>query len=367
MSRHLVLAGGGHAHVLVLEHLAQHPLHDTQVTLVSPSGWQTYSGMLPGLMTGQYPAEACRIDLRPLARRAGVRFIESRVNGLTTTPAELRLSDGSTLSYDLLSLDVGSEVDDQALQPLGPRLWPLKPLDVFHERWQALLQSHANAAPPRLAVVGGGAAGVEAALAASVAWRQRGHALSCALITGGRGVLPDHSAGVRQKVLSALRAHRIECLPHRAVGTPDGLLLDDGRHHPADLVLAAAGARAPTWLRDTSLALDTRGFVAVNAHHQSTSHPNVFAAGDVCARVDQPVARSGVHAVRAGPVLAHNLYAWLAGQPLRRYQPRRWSLYLLATDAREAVLSWGPLSGSGTWAWHLKDHIDRGFMARFGS
>lgn len=367
MSRHLVLAGGGHAHVLVLEHLAQHPLHDTQVTLISPSGWQTYSGMLPGLMTGQYTPEACRIDLRPLARRAGVRFIEARVSGLTSSPTEVHLSDGSALSYDLLSLDVGSEVDDRALQPLGPRLWPLKPLDVFHERWQTLLQSPPEAVPRRLAVVGGGAAGVEAVLAASAAWRQRGRTLSCVLVTGPRGVLPDHSPAVRARVQKALRTHRIECLPHRAVGTPDGLLLDDGRHHPADLVLAAAGARAPSWLRETPLALDARGFVAVNAHHQSTSHPNVFAVGDVCSRVDQTVARSGVHAVRAGPVLAHNLGAWLSGQPLHAYHPRRWSLYLLSTGSRQAVLSWGPFSAAGTWVWRLKDHIDRGFMARFGS
>jgi pyridine nucleotide-disulfide oxidoreductase family protein len=367
MSRHLLLVGAGHAHVLVLEHLADRPLQGVQVTLVSPSPWQPYSGMLPGLLTGQYRPDQCLIDVRPLAQRAGVRFMEGRVCGIDAAEHLVQLTDGGTVGYDLLSLDVGSDVNHQSLRALGSRLLPIKPLEAFHDRWQQVLEGLAGTAPYRLAVVGGGAAGVEAALAASVAWRQRGLPLSCALITGPRGVLPEHSAGVRRRVLAALRAHHINCLPVRAQGTPHGLLLDNGQHHEADLVLAATGAVAPDWLRDTPLSLDAQGFVAVNEHHQSVSHPNVFAVGDVCSRVDQPVARSGVHAVRVGPVLAHNLGAWLSGQPLRAYRPRRWSLYLLSIGCRQAVLSWGPFSAAGAWVWRLKDHIDRGFMARFGT
>jgi NADH dehydrogenase FAD-containing subunit len=100
----------------------------------------------------------------------------------------------------------------------------------------------------------------------------------------------------------------------------------------------------------------------VDSCHRSVSHSDVFAAGDVCSREDPRFARSGVHAVRAGPVLAANLVVALMGGHLRQYRPRRRSLYLLACGPRNAIVSWGKLSASGKWAWRWKDRIDRGFV-----
>jgi NADH dehydrogenase FAD-containing subunit len=152
----------------------------------------------------------------------------------------------------------------------------------------------------------------------------------------------------------------------RAVGTTSGLLLSEGQTLKVDKVLAATGARPAIWLQTGKLRLDAQGFIAVNACHQSVSHANVFAAGDVCARSDVNMSRSGVHAVKAGPVLAHNLLAMAHGQALSTYRPRRRSLYLLADGGQRAMMSWGPLAVSGAWIWRWKDAIDRRFMARFG-
>jgi NADH dehydrogenase FAD-containing subunit len=117
-------------------------------------------------------------------------------------------------------------------------------------------------------------------------------------------------------------------------------------------------------LQTSGLRLDAQGYVAVDACHRSVSHGDVYAAGDVCSREDAHFARSGVHAVRAGPVLAANLAAALTGGRFREYQPRRRSLYLLACGPRHAIVSWGSLSADGGWAWWWKDRIDRGFVGR---
>jgi pyruvate/2-oxoglutarate dehydrogenase complex dihydrolipoamide dehydrogenase (E3) component len=69
-----------------------------------------------------------------------------------------------------------------------------------------------------------------------------------------------------------------------------------------DGIIAATGARPFAWLGNTDLTPDEQGYVSVDASHRSLSHSEVFAAGDVCARHDMRVARSGVHAVFAGPV-----------------------------------------------------------------
>ena len=361
----LILVGGGHAHLLVLRSLAQQRPTGVDITLISPSRWQHYSGMLPGWMKGHYTLEACRIDLLPLVRQAGVTFIEDHIVGMDAEQRWVCLSDGTRVHHDLLSLDVGSEVDTQWLAGLGDKLLPIKPLAAFSEFWPRLMDQARSATSMRLGVVGGGAAGVEAVLSAAVTLRGASAQPRLWLITGVHGVLPGHSQAVRRRAEQALHAAGIEVVQRRAAGTTRGVMLDDGSELTLDAVIAATGARSPVWLTLSKLNLDEHGFVAVNEHHQSTSHPNVFAAGDVCARMDRAVARSGVHAVRAGPVLAHNLLASLQGRALRPYIPRRWSLYLLATGADQAIASWGPFSATGRWVWRLKDRIDRGFMARF--
>ena len=75
--------------------------------------------------------------------------------------------------------------------------------------------------------------------------------------------------------------------------------------------------------------------------------------------------RSGVYAVRAGPVLADNLRAAATGERLRRYRPQSDALYILSTGERQAVATRNGVTLGGEWAWRLKDRIDRRFMARF--
>lgn len=350
---------------MVLQALAQRPLPGVEIVLISPSRWQHYSGMLPGWMKGDYTLQDCRIDLTPLVERAGAHFIEDHVIDMDAEQRQVCLSDGTHVRYDVLSLDVGSEVDTERLSPLGAKLLPVKPLAAFSVAWPTLVQQACQAPSWRLAVIGGGAAGVETALSAAAALRDAGASAQVTLMTGEKGVLPGHGALVRRRVETALRLAHVQVKKQKAVGTHAGVLLADGQELELDAVIAATGARAPAWLSLSRLALDERGFVAVNACHQSTSHPDVFAAGDVCSRMDRPVGRSGVHAVRAGPVLADNLLAHLQGKALRAYVPRRWSLYLLATGQGEAIASWGPFSAAGRWVWRLKDRIDRRFMARF--
>jgi selenide,water dikinase len=98
---------------------------------------------------------------------------------------------------------------------------------------------------------------------------------------------------------------------------------------------------------------------------QSTSHPGVFGAGDCATQVADPRPKAGVFAVRAGPLLARNLRAWLGGQPLAPFRTPRRYLALVSTGRKHAVGSWGPFGWEGDWAWSWKDRIDRRFVDRF--
>jgi pyridine nucleotide-disulfide oxidoreductase family protein len=372
----LILAGGGHAHLSVLQALACARPAACDIVLVTPNIHQYYSGMLPGWMAGHYTAEQCRIDLRPLAHAAGVRLVLGAIVGLDAGRRSVRLGDGEQLDYDWLSLDVGSEIAASTLPAGAVKLLPAKPLDGFFDAWPGVMQAAAARKHSRLVVVGGGAAGVELALAARHAWNRAAIAGRVDLVAPT--LLPGHAPAVRRRVTRALAQAGIALQRQRTAsttsasatsgtsGSEHGIILADGTLLEADCVIAATGAHAPRWLGASGLQRDAQGYIAVDDHHRSVSHRNVYAAGDVCARQDVRMARSGVHAVHAGPVLAANLLAALQGMaPVRSYMPRRRSLYLIACGGQHAIASWGCFSVEGAWVWRWKDRTDRGFIARF--
>jgi pyridine nucleotide-disulfide oxidoreductase family protein len=363
--RRLILAGGGHSHLFVLRDLARLRPKDLEVTLVNPEPWMLYSGMVPGWIAGHYALTDCRVNLANLAMRAGVRFVIGSVVGLDAGERRLRLASGDTMPYDLVSLNMGSETNCASLRDLGDRLLPVKPLSAFQAAWQRIANGEKGNWPRNLVVVGGGAAGVEIAMAVETALRNRAGAPKVTLVSGREGLLPTHAEGVRRHAERALARHGIEFLQQTGIGKPEGLTLDDGCVLEGDAVIAATGALAPSWLRSSGLSLDAPGFVVVDSFHRSVSHPSVFAAGDVASRPGSPLARSGVHAVRLGPVLALNLRAAAEGRPLRSFSPRRVSLYLLSTGEKRAIASWGSFSAEGSWVWRLKDFIDRRFVRSF--
>lgn len=365
--KRLVLIGGGHAHLFVLQALASARPSDVEVVLVTPSVFQNYSGMLPGWMAGHYLQKQCRIDLRPLARSAGVQLVPERMVNLDANHRRIELSDGRVMEYDFLSIDTGSETDVSRLQALGGKLLPIRPLDTFIQAWPQVVSAARKVTEYRLVVVGGGAAAVELALAAKHAFSQAGVTIPIDLIASESGPLPNHASAVRHRIARALITAGIRVHSLRGTGTQSGVQLSDGTLLRADYVIAATGTRAPHWLGSCKLRLSEHGYIAVDHHNQSPSHPEVFAAGDICEREDLTLAHSGVHAVHTGPVLAANILAALQGGTMRTYQPRLRSLYLLACGPRYAIASWGRWSIEGKWVWRLKDWIDQRFIGRFKS
>ncbi|WP_225206113.1 FAD-dependent oxidoreductase [Novosphingobium huizhouense] len=365
----LLLAGGGHAHLGVLREWIARPPQGMETCLVSSERHALYSGMIPGWVAGAVPLERMRIDLAPLAARAGARFIRASLGAVDAANRTVVLEDGETLPFDLLSVATGGDVDTSSLAELGERLLPVRPMHDFVARWPAVRSAVRAGRGQRIVVVGGGAAGVELALAA-----QRALAGSTAapvvLLTDEPRLLPGHASRAGDFARTRLERARVEIVTGYGVGTPDGVLLADGRLIPAACVIAATGPRSPRWLRGSGLALDDGGFIAVGPDFRSVSQPCVFAAGDIAGRVDNRLShnlsRSGVHAVRAGPVLAENLRraARRDEAPLRHYRPRRHSLYLIATADGSAILSWGRAVMEGRWANCLKSRIDRRFVQR---
>jgi len=362
----LLLLGGGHAHVQVLQAFAQRPVPGLELTLLTPYAQQVYSGMVPGVLAGHYRLDEALISLLPLAREAGARWLEDAAVGIDTQSRWVRTAQGTTVPYDVLAVDTGGVMQPDRLPGAQAHALFVRPMERFVQQLPGLIQRAAQG-PLRVAVLGGGAAGVELAMAL----RFRLDAIAAVdtrvtLLTGGPEPLANYTPGVQRRVQGAMADLRVEVLQARCIAIESSRLqLHDGTWLACDACIVATGAQAPAWLQGSPLALDANGFLLTGPTLQSVSHPDVFAAGDVATRADAPHAKSGVYAVRAGPPLAANLRAFIEGRVMQPHTPQRRTLNLMACGGRSAVASWGPWSAQGAWVWRWKDHIDRAFMARF--
>lgn len=345
--RHLlVLAGGGHSHVLVLRRWLMRP-HTrsprTRITLVSRHGTALYSGLLPAVVAALEPPEAAAIDLRRLCTLAGVTFVQAEITGLDPVARELRLEGRPPLRFDRLSLDLG------AVTATPGQAMAVKPLEPF------LAWAERRVAGEPLVIRGGGAAAVELALA----FRARG--MACQLVLQGEllhlGSAAANRAGERLLAQAAIPIQR------RAPAEA-----------PADL--ACTGSRAPAWLAAAGLPVDPEsGRVLTESSLQVIGHPALFASGDCGLIATDPRPPSGVWAVRAAPVLAENLRRSLAepARPLRPWRPQARALQLLGDGGwhpagPRALAFLGPVAlGPAGWIWQWKQRIDRAFMARFAA
>jgi selenide,water dikinase len=341
--KRVLLAGAGHAHAVLLDSLAQEPLYGARITLVSPHARQLYSAMLPGVIAGHYPRDEAEFDVAALAGRAFAEFVPGSLVRLDAARRIALLADGRQLPYDIASLNVGSHTEDETPGAHEHAL-PLKPYERLVERLR--YKAH-------IAIAGGGASGAELAMAL----RYRGAVVT--LYSESSPFAPK----LARRIERALRRRGVDYRPGmRADAVEPGPVVIAGQaHQQFDLVLWAAGPAPFGWLERSGLARDAQGFVRVDATLRSVSHPEVFAAGD-CAATGE--AKSGVHAVRQGVVLAHNLRALVRETPLLEYQPRPHALLLLTCGARYAIAARGGWSAQGHWAWWWKRWIDRRWMAR---
>lgn len=372
MMKRLLLLGGGHTHVEILRRFGTTPLRGVGIVVVSPERYTPYSGMLPGFIAGHYDYHDCHIDLEPLCHYARAEFHAAQASGIDAAANQVLCADGAAIRYDVLSIDIGSTPEAESIPGALEHATCVKPVAAFTRKWDRM--RHAACAGDRalsIAVVGGGAGGMELALAMQFRLQAdrpaRAPALTFHLLTDTATILPAHLPKVRRifervcsergiAIHTCSKVTKIEPgLLHRENAAPLGT------HH----VVLATSASVPSWLGASGLKTDTHGFVAVNDALQSVSHPNVFAAGDIASMVGHPRPKSGVYAVRQGPPLAANLRCKLAGRPLTAYAPQKITLALISTGDRYAVASWGSIAFEGKWVWRWKDYIDRRFMAAY--
>lgn len=354
--RDLVLLGGGHSHVSVLKSFGMRREPGVRVTLISRELDTPYSGMLPGCVAGFYNPEDIHIKLGPLCRFANARLIKADVCGLDLEAKQVLLANRPPIKFDVLSINTGAV-------PIAPHedAVTVKPIGEFLPKWREIVDN--IQVGDSLAIVGAGAGGVELAMAARSALPD-----GIKITVYGPTLMSGHNAKTVRLVHKALQQRGVGWVGERVEAqTHDELQLASGRCADASHVLWVTHVQAPEWLDGSGLATDHQGFITVNKQLQSTSHGDVFAAGDVASLQGQPRPKSGVYAVRAGAVLATNLRHHINGKSLRTYRAQQNYLALLGDGTGKAIASRGSWATDGRLWWLLKDKIDRNFINKFNN
>ncbi len=368
IQKHILLLGAGNAHLRFVKMFGMRPLPGLAVTLVSEAPVIPYSAMVPGHIAGAYSWDEITIDLVRLCRAVNVRFVAARATGLDAVKRKVTFATRPELSYDVLSLGLGSSTDRPASLRNVPSSWPLRPLASLLERLDALEQRLRQSNEPfHLAIVGGGASGCELTLAIRKRFANFAN-LRLTLLQGNARLLPyfPEKTATIFATLMGERGITVRVSARVTGGDERTLELNGGERLACDAVLWATHAAPTELLRSPGLRVNDAGFLLVHDTLQSITDPAIFGTGDCISIESHPdLLKNGVYAVREGAVLFDNIWRFVNDQPLTPFQPQRVCLCLMSTADESAVFNYGPLVWRGRLARWLKDRIDRAWIDKF--
>jgi len=373
MVKNLVLIGGGHSHAIALRLFGLNPLPGVNLTLITDCSHTPYSGMLPGHVAGFYNFDECHIDLPHLCQFAQAQIYIDRAIGLDLENNRVLCADRPAVSFDLLSIDIGSTPAKISVPGAAEYAIPAKPVPQFLQAWNQLLSevTTAGTKPIIIAIVGGGAGGVELALTMEQRLRKviGRENVQIHLFHRGRELMNSHNTWVRQRLEKILiqRGIQLHLQENVCEVKPAGVMCESGLTVECDRIFWVTQASAPSWLGESGLTTDSSGFILVEDTLRSVSHGQVFAAGDIATMKNYQRPKAGVFAVRQGKPLFENLQQMLLSKPLQPYRPQQDILGLIGTGDGRAIASrgnWGCGPSKLLWVW--KDYIDRKFMRLFG-
>lgn len=359
----LVLVGAGHAHLHLLAFARTLRAAGLDLTLIAPERFH-YSGLATGVLSGALPVEAAEINVAALAAANGVRHLAATVVGADLQTRVLQLHTGQAQGFDLLSLNVGSQVRDPLHLASAPGVFPVKPLAGLFALRDQLEAALAEPGPgPQVVVAGGGQTGFEVTAALAGLYTRHGRAPQVTLVAAHSPSFAPQ--GALADLTARLQSRGVSLLTGEIVARRDGTCqLADGRELSCEMLVLATGLVAPTWLAQLGLAVDGSGRVQLTPYLQALGEARVFAAGDCAVIAETPRPAVGVFGVRAAPILLSNLLATATGVQLRSYRPQSHWLSIMDLGDETGLALWRSLWWRGAAALRLKRWLDLSFVAK---
>ncbi len=358
-----LLVGGGHAHVSLMAHLKKLAGEKSNILMVSQENYQYYSGMASGYLEGIYMENEIRFNLPERCKNHGIRFLKGKVTKIDSKNKKVWIDNKYEVSYNLLSLNIGSEMEKPMDEESHKNQMMIKPLsNLAHIRTWMLEAKNQG----QWVIVGGGPAGIEIALSIKAGLKKLGKSeIDLLIIHKYDTILKDFPKKTRQKALKVLKSQgiQIEYKANITKTTEEALTINHDTKIPYDKMIYATGPRSPHLLMKSDLKVDQKGYLLVDGSLKSLSSDSVFGVGDCITFLDNPsIKKAGVYPVRQAPILCQNLVLQKLNKPLKTYKPQSDYLSIMSLGDRKGLLNYKKVSCYGKGAWRLKDTIDRKFI-----
>ena len=363
--RTVILVGAGHVHLYIAAHAESLIERGARVVLVDPAEFW-YSGLATGMLAGMYEPAEDQLDPQALIEAHSGEFIQDRVETVDTGAKRLRLAGGRDLSFDYISINVGSRVNVGAIPGAAddPSVWSVKPISNLWKLREHLESRFRAGETLRVAVVGGGPTGSEVAANLTALAARHANAMRVTLATGGDRLIKQAPASAARALQRKLTRRGVVIRTRTRIVCREGasLVADDGTRIDADVVVLAIGLEANPLVHEMGLPTHFKEGLRINARLHSIADERVFAGGDCAAMEGFDLPKLGVFGVRQAAYIHANLQASLEGKPLAEYEPQTRYLAILNLGDGAGLSTWGPFWWNGRCSMWLKDRIDRRFL-----
>ena len=370
MKKHLVLVGGGHAHMVTLANIGRFVEKGYRVTVIGPSEYHYYSGMGPGMLGGTYSPDQIRFTTQKGVESRGGEFVTDRVTRIFPGDSQVETGSGIRIDYDVVSFNAGSYIPlpgrDSAGKDRPDNLYPVKPIEQLMDASNVLKTLFAEK-QVTVNVVGGGPSSAEVAGNVWQLARDSKGNMPQIRILCGSGFMGRFGGRVRSRVKQILENRGIVIQEKARVKsvTKSQITLTSGHLLDTDFTFMAAGVIPSPIFEDSGLAVGPNKGLLVNPYLQSVTDSRIFGGGDCIHFQPQPLDKVGVYAVRQNPVLFHNLMAALDGMPLKPFDPGPDYLLVFNLGGKQGVFKKKNIVFKGRLAFTIKDYIDTKFMKKF--
>jgi NADH dehydrogenase FAD-containing subunit len=370
MGKHLVLVGGGHAHMVTLENISRFVKKGYRVSVIGPSIYHYYSGMGPGMLGQTYSPEQIRFATKDVVEKQGGVFVKDYVTRIDPENRKVITRSGNEILYDVVSCNAGSYISMAAAGSAGAKkrenVYPVKPIEKLLEASEKLLHLFSQK-PVQVSIVGGGPSSAEIAGNVWQLAKNNGIHMPLIRIFCANRFMGRFSSTISRRVKEVLEKRKVAILENARVQkvTDTDITLVSGEKHDTDFTFMAAGVVPSPIFEDSGLPVGPDKGLLVNQYLQSVAYPQIFGGGDCIYFQSQPLDKVGVYAVRQNPVLLHNLMAAMEEEALMPFDPGPEYLLVFNLGGGKGVLKKKNIVFGGRLAFTIKHYIDTKFMKKF--
>lgn len=352
----LILAGAGHGHIQILAKLKQLELADLKILVITNFDRQFYSGMLPGYINGSFSLEEVSFHVEEYCDNPNIELV---IDVITKIDKDNRTvyTLHNKYTYDFLSMNLGSA----SLELFGS---PTDTINYVKPIYGFKTLKDLGSEIKKLLIVGGGASGIELALA----YNSKYPHLKIELVDQNEDILLHFNIRTRKIARKILKNRGIKLSLNTSIRKlkTDKAYFDKGTI-AFDKVLVSTGVKGVD-INFAGFSVDKSNFVKVDS--KLFAAENVLAMGDMVHLKDFPnTPKAGVFAIRMTPILVNNVFALIFNsgnkdktEKYQRYIPQNKYLQIINTSDQKAILSFGKFAMYNKLALKIKNRIDRDYM-----